>query len=571
VNRPWIAFLLLLIAAPAAGDELSLVLERWRVAGDPLVAERDAIALFPWATGDSLAADVPDEAARMLRARLVDAGWWAADVSAEIGPGEKDESRRIVTLTITAGEPVIVGEIGVRGGRVQTREEVMAQLRMRPGSTFDHPVFRADVERVLRKYSERGYPLARVYPSRFRRTDDGRLGFDLRIGEGPAATIESVRVFGADRTNPRVIARIAGVRAGDDWDVRRIEAMAGRLRRERLFTTVSEPRVVTGSRDNLIGVEITVEEAPSNSFFGVLGYNRNAEGEGEVVGLVDIDLRNILGTARRASFRFSRQAQNVRDLTFRYREPWVFSTPISLELGAAQALRDTLYSRTDLDLAISIPIGIRSRGRLAAERRDSTSEVGPDSTVSETSTGGSIGFEADWRDRRINPARGTWSDSRLGVRVTETDVQRTHFETENQVLVPLTGNWLLSERGGYRGAWSTDELVPLYEQYFLGGTNTVRGYNEEQFHGEQIWWVRSELRWRTSLRSRIYGFGDVGGYRFRPPLITGGFSVTREMIVGYGFGMALESRTGIIRFELALGEGDTFSDAKVHVGLERVF
>ena len=76
---------------------------------------------------------------------------------------------------------------------------------------------------------------------------------------------------------------------------------------------------------------------------------------------------------------------------------------------------------------------------------------------------------------------------------------------------------------------------------------------------------------RAGALSNLYGFGDVGGYRFRTPVATGGFLVTRDMIVGYGFGMALESRTGIVRFELALGEGDTFSDAKVHVGLEQEF
>ena len=56
------------------------------------------------------------------------------------------------------------------------------------------------MERVLRAYSERGHPLARVYPSRFRRNEDGRLGFVLRIGEGPEAEIEAVRVFGNSHT-----------------------------------------------------------------------------------------------------------------------------------------------------------------------------------------------------------------------------------------------------------------------------------------------------------------------------------------------------------------------------------
>jgi outer membrane protein insertion porin family len=559
------------VAAASGPAEAPLVLERWALEGDPLVDAREAGRILPWAPGDSLPADGPERAADLLRQRLVDAGWWAATVSGEVRALEERPERGVVALRIDAGEPVVVGEIEVRGNLLLTREEILARVATRPGNVFDRATLLGDLDRVLRAYSERGYPLARVYPSRFRRTDDGRLGFDLRLGEGPQATIESVRVFGNDRTNPGVVARIAGVRPGDRWDVRRVERMDDRLRREGLFRTVSEPRVVRGSRDARIGLEIEVEEAPANSFFGVLGYNRNEEGDGEVVGMVDVDLRNILGTARRAAFRFERMASNVRDLEFRYREPWLLSTPISVEVGAAQTLRDTLYSRTDLDLALAFPIGPRTEGFLGAERRESTFDVVPDSSVTETSTGGSVGFRADWRDRRLNPSRGLWSESRIGARITGDDTQRTRFETENQVLVPLIGRWLLSVRGGFRGIWSSDDVVPLYEQYFLGGTNTVRGYNEDQFRGEQVWWVRNELRWRIGLESRVYAFGDAGGWRFRTPLPTGGFAVDRDNPVGVGFGMALASRTGLLRFELALGEGDTFSDAKVHVGLEQEF
>jgi len=160
VNRTWILMLLLAFAAPVAfapavaetavgaaaadtADVAPLVLERWRVEGDPLVDEREVISFLPWGAGDSLAAGAPAEAAGLLRARLVDAGWWAADVTAAVSPGEPDESGSIVTLTVSAGEPVVVGEIGVRGTRVLSRDEILAQLLTRPGSTFDRAVFRA--------------------------------------------------------------------------------------------------------------------------------------------------------------------------------------------------------------------------------------------------------------------------------------------------------------------------------------------------------------------------------------------------------------------------------------------
>jgi len=540
-------------------------LERWALAGDRLLDADEAAAVLPWAPGDSIPPDGPARAAEELRGHLVAAGWWQAAVAGEARDG-------VVTLTVDAGEPVVVGEISVRGNLLLSQQEILARMELRPGRVFTEAAIRSDAARVLRSYSERGFPLARVYPSRFRRGDDGRLDFVLRIGEGPRAEIESVRVFGNSQTRENIVARIAGVKVGDVWNVRRVEAMAGRLRREALFTSVGDPRVVRGSRDSLVGIEIEVEEGPSNSVFGVLGYNPTPGGGGQVVGLVDLRFRNILGTARRASLRFERQASDVQDLAFRFREPWVLGTPISLEAGAAQALRDTLYSRTDLDVAVGVPIGDHSTASLAWERRDTAFYDAQGRGVDESSTGGSVAFAVDVRDRRVNPRSGVAGSLLVGLRKTEAGETRTRTEIGGQVLLPLGRRWVLSEEAGFQGAWSTFDEVPLHEQYFLGGTNTVRGYREDQFHGERVWWIRSELRYRLSLRSRAYAFGDVGAWSFRvypegAPVVT-----EEDVVPGAGIGMSVETRgSGIVRLELALGRGDSFSEAKVHAGLEQEF
>jgi outer membrane protein insertion porin family len=546
-------------------------LERWVLEGDHLLDEDDAVAILPWAEGDSLPADGPQAAAETLHQRLVAAGWWDATVTPSVRADEEDAGV-VVTLRLDAGEPVVVGEIGVRGNVLLTREEILAQMDLREGKTFAEAKFRTDVARILRTYSEKGYALARVYPSHFRRTDDGRLSFVVRISEGPRTEIESVRVFGETSTSQQVISRIAGVRPGDTWNVKKIERMSGRLRREGLFTYVGEPRIVRGSRDSRVGIEIELEEGPSSSFFGVLGYNPTPEGGGEIVGQVDVQLHNILGTARKAEIRFARQAADVQDISFRYREPWVLGSPITVELGAAQERRETLYSRTDLDVAVSGPIGEHSTGILAAERRESSFDDFEGNRVSETSSGGSAGLAVDVRDRRVNPGRGGAAGVRVGGRQTESGELRTWLEGDGHLLVPLGRRWVVSEQAGYRGVRSTGPEVPLYEEFFLGGTNTVRGYREDQFHGERVWWLRNELRYRLSLRSRAYGFADVGGFRFEASLAGGVRETVRDVIMGGGFGLSLETaKSGLVKFEFALGRGDGFSDAKVHVGLEQEF
>lgn len=559
--------------APGPMPPDSFLLERWELRGDRLLDDVEAFRGLPWAPGDSVPRTGPADVARGLQGRLRSAGWWGAQVTPQVGePRESGESGRIVAFEVSAGEPVVVGEIEVRGNLQRTREEILALCDLRPGEPFREDKFRADVARVLRAYSELGYPRARVFPSGFRRTDEGRLAFALRISEGPAGVIESVRVFGNTTTLGTVVARIGGVRPGDRWSPRRVEAMAGRLRREGLFLSVEEPRVVNGSRDNLLGIEVTVEEGHANSVFGVLGYNPDPGGDGgEVVGLIDLSLRNVMGTARRASLRFERQAKDVQDIAFRYREPWVLGSPISAEVGAAQAIRDTLYSRTDVDLAIAFPIRAGATGRVAVEQRDTSFDDAQGERQSETSRGGSVAVGLDARDRPVNPGSGWRADLLVGFRETRENVGRTRGEVDGQVLLPLSRRWVVSEEAGFRGVWSSGGITPLYEQFFLGGTNTVRGYREEQFPADRVWWTRSELRWRIARRSRAYLLADVGGF-VSEVATESGTRLETEVLPGGGFGVALETRgSGVVRFELAVGRGDSFSDAKVHVGLEQEF
>jgi outer membrane protein insertion porin family len=385
--------------------------------------------------------------------------------------------------------------------------------------------------------------------------------------------VDELRVIGKSSTSPDVLARIAGVEPGTRWDARRIDEIAPRLRREELFTYVGEPRIVRGERDNQLGIEIAVESRKASSILGVLGYVPDPGGGGSVVGLVDLRLGNILGTARRAAFHFERSAQDVRDLSFRYREPWLLGTPISLEVGAAQALRDTLYSRTDLDLAITAPIGWGATVLLAGERRTSSFEQGEGlASVDELSTGGSFGLTVERRDDRLDPSRGFAASARVGLRQTEHNVTRTRLESGLDVVLPLGGRWFLSEGLAYRGVWASAGDVPLSDQYYFGGTTTLRGYREEQFHGEGVWWARTELRYRLARRSRAYLFGDVGGYRFDERNPSGVVTEQDDVLAGGGVGAAVATRgSGIMRVELALGRGDEFSDAKVHVALEQEF
>ena len=123
----------------------------------------------------------------------------------------------------------------------------------------------------------------------------------------------------------------------------------------------------------------------------------------------------------------------------------------------------------------------------------------------------------------------------------------------------------------YRGIESSEEYVPLSEQFYVGGAGTIRGYRENQFHGRRIAYARSELRLGKSRRENGYLFVD-GGYVLQESLdSTGVVAKTDEYPVGYGFGLRTESRVGNIDISFGVGEELSLRQTKVHVILNRTF
>jgi hypothetical protein len=64
----------------------------------------------------------------------------------------------------------------------------------------------------------------------------------------------------------------------------------------------------------------------------------------------------------------------------------------------------------------------------------------------------------------------------------------------------------------------------------------------------------------------------VGGYQFDETDPLGVPRQQDDVLAGGGVGIALETKgAGMLRVEIAVGRGDDFSDAKVHVALEQEF
>jgi len=502
----------------------------------------------------------------------------------------EDSTRFEIVLDINEGDPVIINNVFIDGIDTTTDIRVIRQFDYLKRQIFIKQELESNIEQLLTGFENSGFPFAKIQiisVNVFRDSinDENLADIYLKIISGTENKIDRVEIRGNTSTKDYVIIRELRLESGESYVQNRIEEFPNRLNRLRFFEPVPIPQYFINSKnEGVLLVEVT--EKNTNNFDGIIGYippGKN-ESSGYITGLVNISLRNLFGTGRAASIRWNKYNRDSQELDLKYLEPWFLSFPLNINLGLYQRVQDTTYVQRKFEgsLEYLATEDISASVLIASESVVPTIRAIPVFTVYNSSyitTGANL--KIDTRDDPYSPTEGllfinSYSFSRKTINGpseyitsnlnTSVDLQR--FSSSFYFFYELFSRQIVAigvNAREMRG--STFENSDLYK---LGGTNSLRGYREEQFLGSRIFW--SNLEYRALLTRRSYGFIFFDtGYYFRPEEIDKNIPKSEEFLYGFGLGLNLETALGVLRVSYALGEGDTFSDGKIHFGILNEF
>jgi outer membrane protein insertion porin family len=403
-----------------------------------------------------------------------------------------------------------------------------------------------------------------------------RLKLVLSIDEGENVHIDDIRVSGNKETSEHVIIRETGVRPGDTYNKDKIDRIPQRLARMNIFSSVGEPEFSV-NKAGAGSLLVPVKEGNTNTFDGVIGFvpASSAGQSGYVMGLVNVSMRNLLGTARKLNVRWQRDDQHSQELAADYLEPWILDLPLDGGVAFQQRQQDTTYVRRNLELRADVHLF----ENMTVGGTFSQVDVIPSSTLTGVALANSrtvatgLRLDYDSRDDLYSPTGGVVyrNDYEFGHKSIENPptggqnrftVQRVGFDAELYVQPVLHQVVAV----GLHGRGLTSDDIELGDLYRFGGATTLRGYRENQFLGSRIAWTNTEYRFLLARRSFFFGFFDTG-YYFLPEDVTLGISSVEHLKYGYGVGVRVDTPLGNIGVSFALGQGDSFSQGKIHIGL----
>ncbi len=422
------------------------------------------------------------------------------DTECDYKISEPDSKNRIlVSINIKEGKRYIAGEIQIKGNDKFNVSEIQKVLEMPKGEIFTHQKIKQDIVNIQSFYFDKGYIFADVKADTVLNPDTGEIDVKYNIIEGDKAYVEKIRVRGNTKTKDIVIRRELKVYPGEPFDGEKLRKSKKELDYLGIFQSVNfdtEPGTAP-NRKNLI---VDVKEAKTGEFSFGAGYSS----VDDFVGFIELGQRNF-DYKNWPTFTGDGQKINIKaefgtvkeDYDLSFTEPWIFDRPISFGFDLYQRSRererDVGYAYDQRRRGGNIRLGKELKeylyGSFSYRYEDiKISDVASDASEGLESEEGennvssiSLGITQDLRDNRYDPSSGRRSylsvETAGGVFGGDKDFIKYNagsswyysFLEQHVIEFKLTA--------GLVDDYGDSDSVPIYERFYAGGANTIRGYD----------------------------------------------------------------------------------------------
>ncbi len=236
----------------------------------------------------------------MLRLRVLywKRGWRASQVTPVISKNDNGEVS--IEVRVQEGPPTIVGtlDIGVLDTLLSGRDK-RGLVSVRTGDPLDLIQLDSMAVRIAAQLDSRGYGDVTLNPVALVDTASPKAAVTLEVNKLYKTVIDSVRVEGTERYDPRLVANTMGVKKGTRYSRERLVESQRALYAAGFFRR-AVVRVEPGPADSLKRLVAQVEELPPRSF--------RVTGGVSTVDFVQFDARFLNANFRNNASRLSLQA-----------------------------------------------------------------------------------------------------------------------------------------------------------------------------------------------------------------------------------------------------------------------
>ncbi len=393
-----------------------------------------------------------------------------------------------ITIKIDEGPQFKVGTVDITGDLVLPKDGLKKRLKITKETYYNREVVRNDVLALMDLYSDEGFAYADISPRIDKDFDNLKVNITYIVQKGKQVFFEYIIIGGNTKTRDKVIRRELRVHEQELYSGRKLKRSVRNLYRVDFFEDI-KVNTVKGSADDQMVLKIDVTEKPT----GTMSFGAGYSSQESVFGSASVSQRNFSGRGQilNAEGQIGGRT-NLYKLNFT--EPWLFDIPLSM--GADLYNWETDYDTYDRKsfgggVRFSYPVYdfVRASIRYNYDDADITniSEYAAKSIkdLEGTNITSSITTSIiyDSTNSRFNPSKGSKHNASLKYAGLGGNVAFTKLEAETGWFIPLVMDTVgfLHGKAGYVTE-NSGGILPDYERFYLGGINSVRGYEWQEIH-----------------------------------------------------------------------------------------
>ena len=435
----------------------------------------------------------------------------------------RDRDGLEVVIRVDEGQQYRVGKVEIGGDLIQDGKQMLKQVKLTTGQIFRGSRLRDDITTITDMYSDKGFAFVQVDPVTKVNAPEKKVDVALVITKGPPVYFNRILIAGNTKTRDKVVRRELEATEQELYSGSKVTQSRNALQRTGYFEDVQLATKKTSQPDT-VDLLVDVKEGPTGTFSIGAGYSG---GNGFLFN-AGVSERNLFGRGQSLNGTFAIGSKQ-QDFVVSYNEPYLNDSKVALGVTAFNTEQDYLdFDERKLGMAVTTSYPLKGFGfpfwgdrktevakgsdelnrdppltmwdymrtSMAYEfTKDNISNIKSGAPASIRDAEGSSltsavipGFTYDSRDHFFNPTEGTKSLFAVKLAGLGGDSRFIKTDLGARWYYPLFkdpnwgGSYVLALGGtlgygvGYAKSSSNGHDLPLFERYFPGGINSVRGF-----------------------------------------------------------------------------------------------
>jgi outer membrane protein insertion porin family len=446
----------------------------------------------------------------------------------------QEEEWLYVKFVVEEGTRFKVGTVDFTGDLLAGKDELMKLLTIRDKEYLSRQAIRNDILKLTDYYAESGFAFANIKPDIKKTPAGDSMNVTFDISKNNLVYIDRITIRGNTRTRDNVIRRELSIAEGGVFDSKALRESTQALQRLTYFEEVNiipEPSL-NPDRMNVI---VEVKEKSTGSFSIGAGFS-SAD---NLILMGQISENNFLGRGDTLSLSANVSGSSSR-YNLGYTNPHFQDSALSwgVDLFSTEREYDD-YTKESVGGGIRIGYPIFGKWRVygnysytdtdLTDVSDDASYIIRNSVDLHITSAVKLSLVRDTRNKLYGASEGSRNvvSVQYGGGPLGGDAQFTKLEGSSGWYFPMPFRTVFHVKGSVGQVFENEtDKLPVYERFFLGGLNSIRGFefgkvsptvlndaNElERIGGDKMWYTNTEVIFPLLETQGLHGvvFYDAG-------------------------------------------------------------